>query len=163
MVIHSLVKDQYLRNPQYFQIGNNFGAGPGFRLEAWDSFAGESFLPQILIGDNVALNWNVHIGAINRIEIHDNVLVRSNVRVTDHSHGNMAPAESAEPPCLRPLSSKGPVIIEENVWIGENVSIHANVTIGKDAVIGANSVVNKSVPAYTVVGGVPAGVLKNLR
>jgi acetyltransferase-like isoleucine patch superfamily enzyme len=153
----------YLKNPKYFRIGNGFAACPGLRIEAWDTFEGEFFLPQIIIGNSVGLNWNVHIGAIDRIEIHDNVLIGSNVLITDHSHGQMVPGECDQIPRLRRLSSKGPVVIEENVWIGENVSILPNVTIGRGAIIGANSVVNKSVPAYTVVGGVPARVLKHLR
>jgi acetyltransferase-like isoleucine patch superfamily enzyme len=152
----------HLWNPQYLRIGKGFSAGPGLRIEAWDVFEGQYFLPEIVIGDHVSLNWNVHIGAIGRIEIHDNVLIGSNVLITDHGHGSTGAAEGAQPPRLRPLSSKGPVIIQENVWIGENVSILANVTIGRGAVIGANSVVTKDVPEYATVGGAPAKILKTM-
>jgi acetyltransferase-like isoleucine patch superfamily enzyme len=131
-------------------------------MEAWDSYGGDSFRPAIIIGNNVGFNSNVHIGAINRVEIHDNVLVGSNVLITDHSHGQMISEECGQAPEWRRLSSKGPVVIEKNVWIGENVSILPNVTIGRSAVIGANSVVNKDVPAFAVMGGVPARVLKDL-
>ena len=50
-------------------------------------------------------------------------------------------------------------IIEDDVWIGANSSIGAGVHIHKGAVIGANSFVNKDVPPYTIVGGVPAKIL----
>ena len=153
----------YLHNPHCLKVGNNFSAGPGLRIEAWDSYAGDAFLPEIVIGDGVALNWNVHLGAIDRIEIHDNVLIGSNVVITDHAHGNLTAADCDQPPCLRRLSTKGKVVIEENVWIGENVSILANVTIGKGAVIGANSVVTKNIPAYAVAAGAPAKVIRQLR
>jgi acetyltransferase-like isoleucine patch superfamily enzyme len=66
------------------------------------------------------------------------------------------------PPINRPLISKGPVIIEDNVWIGEGVCITPNVRIGKNAIVGANAVVTKDVPPNTVVAGVPARVIKLL-
>lgn len=55
--------------------------------------------------------------------------------------------------------SKGPIIIEDNVWIGANCTITDGVKIGRDAVVGANSVVTKDVEPYSIVGGVPARVL----
>lgn len=53
-----------------------------------------------------------------------------------------------------------PVTIEDDVWIGSRVTILPSVTVGKGAVIGASAVVTKDVPAYAVVGGNPARVLK---
>lgn len=58
--------------------------------------------------------------------------------------------------------SKGPVIIGQNVWVGDKATILPGVTIGDGAVIGANSVVTKDVPPYSIVGGNPAKVLKQL-
>ena len=55
-----------------------------------------------------------------------------------------------------------PITIEDNVWIGEKASIMPNVKIGKGAIIGANSVVTKDVSSYSIVGGNPARVLKQL-
>jgi len=52
--------------------------------------------------------------------------------------------------------SKGPIVIEDNVWISANCTITDGVTIGHDAVIGANSVVTKDVKPYEIVGGTPA-------
>ncbi|MBV6657601.1 MAG: chloramphenicol acetyltransferase [Devosiaceae bacterium] len=53
-----------------------------------------------------------------------------------------------------------PVTIGHDVWIGHGVTVTAGVTIGTGAVIGAGAVVTKDVEPYTVVGGVPARVLK---
>jgi acetyltransferase-like isoleucine patch superfamily enzyme len=52
--------------------------------------------------------------------------------------------------------SNGPIILEDDVWIGANCTILHNVTIGKGSVIGANSLVNKNVEPYSIMAGVPA-------
>ena len=65
-------------------------------------------------------------------------------------------------PNYRPLYSKGPVIIEDNVWIGEGAMIMPNIHIGKGSIIAANSVVTSNIPAYSIAAGVPAKVIKSL-
>lgn len=82
--------------------------------------------------------------------------------LNDNSHGDFVSKDLRLRPNLRPLCSKGPIIIEENVWIGEMVCILGGVHIGKAAVIAAGAVVTKDVPAYTLVGGVPAREIKRL-
>lgn len=52
------------------------------------------------------------------------------------------------------------VIIEDDVWVGANVTILKGVTIGRGSVVAAGAVVNKSCPPYSIIGGVPAKVLK---
>ena len=56
--------------------------------------------------------------------------------------------------------TKGDVVIGNDVWIGINVTILSGVTIGDGAVIGACALVNKDVKPYTIVGGVPAKLIK---
>ena len=62
----------------------------------------------------------------------------------------------------RDLHIKGPVLIEDSVWIGDNVVVLSGVTIGKGSVIGANSVVTKDIPPYSMAVGCPAKVIKKL-
>lgn len=55
---------------------------------------------------------------------------------------------------------KGDIIVEDDVWIGCRVTVLSGVHIGQGAVVAAGSVVNKDVPPYAIVGGVPARVIK---
>lgn len=53
-----------------------------------------------------------------------------------------------------------PIVIEDGVWCGANVTILKGVTIGKDSIVAAGAVVTKSFPPYSIIGGVPAKLLK---
>ena len=53
-----------------------------------------------------------------------------------------------------------PVIIEDDVWCGANVTILKGVTIGRGSVVAAGSVVTKSCAPYSIIGGVPAKLIK---
>jgi len=62
--------------------------------------------------------------------------------------------------CERDCQSNGPIIIEDEVWIGTGATILSGVTIGKGAIIAACSVVTKNVPAYAIYGGNPAKLIR---
>jgi acetyltransferase-like isoleucine patch superfamily enzyme len=152
-----------LNGPENIVLGDNFSALSCLRIETFNEYHGQSFTPQLVIGNNVSFNNDCHIGCIDRVEIGNNVLGASRIYISDHYHGNLSADDLAAVPNRRPLSSKGPVIIKDNVWIGEGVAILPNVTIGENAIIGANSVVNRDVPANAIVAGVPARVIRYLQ
>lgn len=152
----------YMVGAKFIEIGQGFRGGRGLRLEALSKYGQQKFYPKIIIGKNVSCGPNCHFGAINRIEIHDDVLIASNVFITDHQHGKINQEEIAQRAIKRPLYSKGPVIIEENVWIGENAAIMPGVRIGANAIIGTNAVVTKDVPPNAVYAGIPAKLIKQL-
>ncbi|WP_417171784.1 DapH/DapD/GlmU-related protein, partial [Alistipes putredinis] len=52
------------------------------------------------------------------------------------------------------------ILVEDDVWIGHGATILAGVRIGQGAIVAAGAVVNKDVPPYAIVGGVPAKILK---
>jgi acetyltransferase-like isoleucine patch superfamily enzyme len=56
--------------------------------------------------------------------------------------------------------TKGPIVIEDEVWIGTRAIILSGVKIGKGAIIAAGSVITKDVPPYAIVGGNPAKIIK---
>lgn len=57
-------------------------------------------------------------------------------------------------------TTKGPIIVEDDVWIGRNVTVLSGVRIGKGAIVGAGAIVTKDVPPYSICCGVPARVVK---
>ena len=59
----------------------------------------------------------------------------------------------------QPLASKGPIVIEDDAWLGLGVIVLDGVTIGRGAVIGAGAVVTGDVPPYAIAVGVPARVV----
>lgn len=143
----------------YIQCGN-FSSRAGLRLECWDSYGQQKYTPSLVIGENVCFNFRCHVGVIDKVVIGNNVLIGSNVLITDHAHGYSNESDIEVPPARRVLYSKGPVIIEDDVWIGENVSILPNVRIGHHSVIGANAVVTKDLPPYSIAAGNPVRIIK---
>ena len=160
----SFQKISLLKGPQYISIGNHCFFEQFLYLTAWDFFhckdIDQHFSPTITIGSNCYFGAFNHITAINKIEIGNNLLTGKFVTITDNSHGKTCFDELQIAPINRPLHSKGPVIIGNNVWIGDKATILPNVTIGDGAVIAANSVVTKDVPAYCVAAGNPAKIIK---
>lgn len=152
----------YLHGGKYITIGEGSGSDQRLRLDAWDEFLGDKFIPEIIIGENVSIQKDCHIGAIDKIVIGNNVLIASKVYISDHSHGKITKEALSLPPSKRKLYSKGPVIIENNVWLGEGVVVLPNVTIGENSIIGANAVVTKSIPKNSVVAGNPARIIREL-
>lgn len=153
-----------LKGTEYISIGKGSAFGPGLFLTAWDRFITDSgtqaFEPEIIIGGNCCFGAYNHISAINRIEIGNGCLTGKWVTITDNSHGTTDYTTLQKIPLKRPLYSKGPVRIGDNVWIGDKVTILPGVTIGDGSVIAANAVVTKDVPAYSVVAGIPAQIVK---
>ena len=154
--------DNTIIKPRYITIGDNSSIGNRVVLSCFESVKSIGHHPEIIIGNNVSIGEDCHITCANKLVIGSGVLTGKKVLITDNSHGDTHLNLLYTPPIEREITSKGPVIIEDNVWIGEKASIMPNVHIGKGAIIGANAVVTKNVPAYTVVGGNPARILKQL-
>ena len=145
-------------------IGMGTHMGEHGILTAWKkTCAGGDFHPEIVIGQNCSFGEYNHITSTNRIEIGDNLLTGRWVTITDNSHGETDFVTLQQPPLMRIVTSKGPVIIGNNVWIGDKATILPGVTIGDGSVIAANAVVTKDVPAYSVVAGNPARVVKQAK
>ena len=94
------------------------------------------------------------------------VTIGSDVMIAPHcvlAAGNHDHTQLDQPMRSAPSISRGPIVIEDDVWIGAHCTITDGVTIGRGAVVGANSVVTRDVPAYAIVAGVPAKQIADRR
>ncbi len=152
----------YLRSLSSIQVGEDFAAADGLWLEAITSYNGQEFSPKIAIGNHVRASRFVHIAATHFVSIGDNVLIGSNVIITDHNHGQYSGPYTLPDvaPLLRPLDHDRRVEIGKNVWLGDGVVVTPGASIGEGCVIGANSVVIGDIAAFTIAAGAPAKVRK---
>lgn len=160
-----------LRGLEYISVGSETYISECCSIAAWATYQKKSpdgsvvrqtFSPQIKIGNGCHIGAYSHITCVNSIVIGDNCRTGVGITITDNSHGDTSYDSLSMPPMLRPIITKGPVIIGKNVWIGDKVTILPGVTIGDGVVIAANSVVTKDMPAFSVVGGIPAKVIKTV-
>ncbi len=110
----------------------------------------------IHVGDNFLANYNVTILDIREVKIGDNVMIAPNTLITTINHP------------LNPLGRRKhlgvakPVEIGNDVWIGANVTILPGVKIGNNVVVAAGAVVTKDIADNSLVGGIPAKLIKIL-
>jgi acetyltransferase-like isoleucine patch superfamily enzyme len=110
----------------------------------------------IYLGDNVTINRFCILGGHGKLSIGNNVMIAANCNILTANPG----FDNLDRPMMRQKEVTAPVTIADDVWLGVNVVVVAGITIGRGAIIGANAVVTKDVPAYAIVGGVPAKVIR---
>ena len=112
---------------------------------------------KLIVGENTEIGLKNFISAVNEdIRIGNNVLLGPDVSVFSYNHSfenKKIPIKSQNLECSE-------VFIGDDVWSGAKAIILPGVKIGRDAVVGAGAVVTKDVPAYCIVGGVPANIIK---
>lgn len=113
------------------------------------------FGKNITIGKNVFFNSGCRFQDQGGIAIGDGVLIGHNVVIATINHG-LDPKEERK-------NHYAPVVIGSHAWIGSNATILPGVTVGEWAVVAAGAVVSKDVEPYTVVGGVPAKLIKRIK
>ena len=107
------------------------------------------------VGRNVFINHNCTISDIGGVDIGDETLIAPNVSLLSSGH-------PLEPLDRRRRVTAAPIVIGRNVWIGAGATVLQGVTVGDDSVIAAGAVVAHDVPPSTLVGGVPARVIREL-
>jgi acetyltransferase-like isoleucine patch superfamily enzyme len=110
----------------------------------------------ISFGKNSFCNDFCIFGVNEKIIIGQNVMIADavSIRDTDHNHSDI------NVPMKEQGITTSPVIVGDDVWIGYGATILKGVEIGNGAIIGAGSVVTKDVPSLSIVGGIPAKIIK---
>ena len=153
------------RRPDHVTVGDGSRIGRGETMSATERtpisvgsntriLRGAEILGPTTIGNRVFLNRDVYIRS--RVTIHDGVSVGPYVRLITDSHEIGPEDHRAGTGVTRPI------VIGAGAWIGAGVTVLGGVTVGDGAVIAAGAVVTRDVPPNTVVGGVPAQVLRAL-
>ena len=126
-------------------------------FNAVTQYAGIRHHPKILIGDDVYIGRHVYFTAIDCILIGDGYVLSEQVYIMDLAHG-MAPDRGLI--MKQPLESKGLVQIGPHCFVGYRVSILLGITLGEHCVVGTNAVATRSFPAYSMIAGSPARLIK---
>ncbi len=150
-----LINSRPARDVERQKFLQNFFAAIGERVTIKGNFNCD-YGRHISIGSGTFINCNVTILDTNRVNIGENVFIAPGVVISAATH----PLD-AQRRVSRHFQSH-PITIGDCVWIGANATILTGVTIGKNAVIAAGAVVTHDVPANTLVGGVPARVIKTI-
>lgn len=112
------------------------------------------FGKNIHVGKNVFINSGCHFQDQGGVTIGDGSLIGHNVVLATINH-RFDPAHRGD-------NCPAPITIGKNVWIGSNATVLPGVTIGDGAIVAAGAVETKDVPAMTVVGGIPARIIKRI-
>ncbi|MFH1048217.1 MAG: acyltransferase [Patescibacteria group bacterium] len=110
----------------------------------------------ISFGKNVTVNHHTNISGHAKLIIGNYVMIGPNCNIITANHGY---GDDKKPMMFQDLSY-GSVEIEDDVWLGANVVVLPNIKIGRGSIVGANAVVTKNVEPYSIVGGVPAKLIK---
>lgn len=113
----------------------------------------------LTIGDNVGIAQNCFIQVRGKVLIGNDVIFGPGVSVFSENHNY----SDIEKTIREQGETRIGVTVENGVWIGSRATILDGVTVGHNSIIAAGSVVNNSVPPFSIVGGVPAKVIKLLK
>lgn len=157
-VLHPRVKTEgFVFLPRRYEIVVKRGAT--MRLGRWVWIGRNNALRchegEMFVGEHTIFGTDNTVNCYCGVHIGPECLFADSVYIVDFDHNYWDPVMSIRTQGI----SKSPICMEGDIWVGEKVSILRGVTVGKGSVIGAMSLVNRDVPPYSVVGGIPARVL----
>lgn len=138
-------------------IGRGVSIGRNSRFLIVNNYQGKVYTPSISIGDRVNIGNRFSALSAASIVIDNDCLIASDVLITSENHGTNPELSASYG--TTPLEAE-PVHIGKGCWLAEKVSIMPGVNLGERCIVAAGAVVTKSFPAYSMVGGVPARLLK---
>ncbi len=114
---------------------------------------GEGFIE---VGENSTVNPFCVLEGLGGLSIGSGVRIASGSKLMSFNHSF---SDKRTPIYKQGFTKKG-IVVEDDVWIGTNAVILDGVRIGRGSIVGAGSVVNKDVPPFCIVAGVPAKIIK---
>jgi len=159
------------------KFGRSSFIGPGYRIapklsgielgsnvvigrNAWFDISRYTEDGRITIGDGVQIGRNAVISACQKISIGKKCLISYNVTIIDHDHDVFNPEVA---PMDAGITEGKKILIEDECFIGAHSFILKGVHLGRHSVVGAASVVTKSFPAFSVIAGNPARLIRSLK
>lgn len=171
-------KRAILKNTQFLTVGRNFIAEEGCEINALSkrgvvfgdrvtvgayalirpsNYYGGPVGEGLRVGDNSNIGPYSYIGCSGYIEIGNNVMFGPRVSIYAETHRFERTDITMKEQGVERVSVK----IEDDCWIASNSVILAGVTVGKGSIVSSGSVVTKNVPPYSIVGGVPAKLIRS--
>jgi Acetyltransferase (isoleucine patch superfamily) len=134
------------------RIGANSSVAPGAIVQG-----------NVDIGDNSSVQTGtILVGYGDRDTRAGRIVIGNNVRIAPFVQ--MIAGNHNFSDLTRPISEQGlslaPIVIEDDVWVSGRVVITAGVTVGRGSILAAGAVVTKDVPPYSIMGGVPAKLIR---
>ena len=142
-----------LRRSRFARMGKHVIISPPFSISPFHN---------IEIGDDVGIGpYGVFSTPNAKIIIKGNCAIAEHLTIHTGNHARLVGKFVTDiTEDNKPKGYDHDVIIEKDVWIGANVTILEGVHVGRGVTIAAGAVVNKDVPPYSIVGGVPAKIIK---
>jgi acetyltransferase-like isoleucine patch superfamily enzyme len=129
--------------------GDNVYIGHDVTIKRWEN---------LHLGRNVSIHQNCYIDAIGSITIGNAVAIAHQTSILSFEHTWDNPTVAIQDHPVR----IAPVVIKDDVWVGCGCRILAGVTVESRTIVAAGAVVTKDVSSHTIVGGVPARLIKHL-
>jgi acetyltransferase-like isoleucine patch superfamily enzyme len=146
-----------ISNPHCIQVGDRTIVGVGALIAPILQYAGMNYSPTIEIGSDVYIGPSLYMACIGRMTIGDGSVLSEQVYINDASHGLDPEGGSI---MQQTLVRQGDITIGKNCFLGLRSAVMPGVTLGDHCVVGVNSVVTKSFPAYSMIVGAPAVLIK---
>jgi len=144
-------------NAKKIYIGDNVRIERYSVLYSVQKYGNKNYGGEINISNGVYANKGFNITSACKVTVGEGTAFGPNVFICDFDHGFSSIHENM---IESSLNIKGEIIIGRNSWLGANVFVSGGVELGEHCVVAANSVVTKSFPAYSVIAGVPAKLIK---